>query len=181
MKFLIFIPLLFTSIYACFSQNTSFPDTVKSVKDLSFMEGDWKGEGWIIGQDRVKKRFVQSESIHPKVGKQVLQVEGLGYGIDSSGNITDRVIHDAFGIISYNTELKAVTMISFSGKNDRMETAMMSVGDKRLQWSFGNESSGSIIRFKEDFSKEGVWKEVGEFSRNGTDWYPFFEMILMKQ
>ena len=69
MKFLVLISLLFTSIYTCFSQSTSLLDTVKSVEDLSFMEGDWKGEGWIIGQDRVKKRFVQSENIHPKVGK----------------------------------------------------------------------------------------------------------------
>lgn len=38
-----------------------------------------------------------------------------------------------------------------------------------------------VIRFTEDFSKEGKWYEVGEMSMNNQDWYQFFEMNLTKE
>ena len=181
MKYIIATSFLFSFIYSGVSQNSMPLDTVKSVVEISFMEGNWKGEGWIVGRDRIKKHFAQTETIQFKVGQQVLMVEGLGYAKDNTGTITRRVIHDAFGIISYNEIQDAVTMISFSTQNGRMEVPMMRIGDKQLQWSFKNEQSGGLIRFTEDFSEVGKWKEVGEFSINGADWYPFFEMQLNKQ
>ena len=156
-------------------------DTVKSVADISFMEGHWKGEGWIMGRDRTKKHFSQTENIQYKAGQQVLMVEGLGYALDNTGVITSKIIHDAFGIISYNKAQDAVTMISFSKQNGRMEVPMVSLGNRQLQWSFKNEQSGSLIRFTMDFSAEGKWTEEGAFSMDGTNWFPFFEMQLDRQ
>ncbi|WNJ20085.1 hypothetical protein [Pontibacter sp. G13] len=151
-----------------------------SVKSFSFMIGTWQGEGWIMGRDRTRKTFQQTETIQPKANMRALQVEGLGYATDSTG-VTDRVIHDAFGIISYNPAREGFTMLAFSDQGGRMECDFKQIGDKKLQWSFMNPGNGGYVRFTEDFSTEGVWVELGEFSRDGAQWFPFFQMKLIRQ
>ena len=63
--------------------------------------------------------------------------------------------------------------------NGRMESSLMWIGDKKLQWSF-KDKNGTTIRFTEDYSVENTWKEIGEVTMNGDDWYQFFEMTLNK-
>ena len=47
------------------------------MKKVSFLVGQWKGEGWIdFGQGQ--RRFIESESVQSKLGGQVLLIEGLG-------------------------------------------------------------------------------------------------------
>lgn len=151
-----------------------------SLEHLHFLEGEWEGTGWILGQDRIRHSFHQSEVIQPKADYQALMVDGLGHAIDSTGTITDRVIHNAFGIISYNEDRDTITMITFSEMNGRMESDIVFLDERKLQWSFKAEN-GAIIRFTEDFSKEDSWNETGHISMNGEDWYPFFEMNLTRQ
>lgn len=155
-------------------------EKIKSVDQLIFMKGNWTGTGWIIGKDRLKKTFSQSEIIKSKADNLVLMVDGLGLEIDSLGKITDRVIHKAFGIISYNKDRESVTMISFSEMRGRMESDFELIDKKKIRWSF-KEANGATIRFTEDFTDDGKWKEVGEVSMNGKDWYQFFEMNLIRK
>ncbi|QCK16118.1 DUF1579 domain-containing protein [Mangrovivirga cuniculi] len=173
------IVLIIIGLNFTFSAYTQ--EKTESVDQLNFMVGKWDGNGWILGKDRIKKHFSQSEIIQSKVKGRALIVNGLGYEIDSTGAITDREIHEAFGIISYNNERKTVTMISFSSMKGRMESDMMILGEKKLQWSFKDEKSGATIRFTEDFSKENKWSEIGEVSMDGENWHQFFEMNLSKQ
>lgn len=151
----------------------------EKLEQLSFMIGDWEGEGWILGRDQAKHSFHQTELIQPKADGMALMVDGLGFEIDSTGTITDRVIHKAFGIISYNEDRDMITMITFSEMQGRMESDIIFLDDRKLRWSF-QAKNGSYIRFTEDYSTEGKWNEVGEVSMNGTDWFQFFEMNLSK-
>ncbi|MCG8577420.1 MAG: hypothetical protein MI810_21240 [Flavobacteriales bacterium] len=151
---------------------------LKSIEDLSFMEGNWSGTGWIMIA-RERKTFVQTESIEARPFENILVVEGLGYDDDSS-LIEKRIIHSAFGVISFNEEIGCLTMLSFSTTGGKMENEIVLTGDKKLEWSFKNEN-GMEIRFREDFSKEGYWLEVGEYSFDGgEEWVPFFEMTLKR-
>jgi hypothetical protein len=169
---LIFIVLIFPV-------NGNSQELTKSTEQLGFMIGAWKGNGWILGKDRTKKYFAQSEIIQKKGNGKALMVDGLGHEIDSSGTVTDRVIHNAFGVLSFNKERETVTMITFSEMNGRMESDILWLGDRKLQWSF-DAGNGSIVRFTEDFSDANQWKEIGEISMNGMDWYQFSEMSLNK-
>ncbi|MEO0727839.1 MAG: hypothetical protein AAFZ63_25060 [Bacteroidota bacterium] len=151
-----------------------------SIGQLNFMLGEWQGKGWILGRDKQKRFFFQSETIQSKVNNRALMIDGLGYRIDSVGTVTDEVIHEAFGVISYNTERAAITMLAFSKLRGRMEADFTILEGKKVHWSF-EEANGAVIRFTDDFSVPDQWKEVGEVSVNGKDWYPFFEMVLYRK
>ena len=149
-----------------------------SIEDLNFMIGMWKGEGWIQSQSG-RKEFTQTESIRPKVEGKLLVVDGLGYG-KGSPEEEARVIHNAYGVISFNEELQQLTMLSFATTGGKMENEMRITGEKTLEWSFKDERGGTI-RFSEDFSHEGIWQEKGEYSPDGgKSWYQFFQMELKR-
>lgn len=150
-----------------------------SIEDLNFMIGIWKGDGWIQSQSG-RKEFTQTESIRPKVEGKLLVVDGLGYG-KGSPEEEARIIHNAYGVISFNEELQQLTMLSFATTGGKMENEIRITGEKMLEWSFKDERGGSI-RFSEDFSEEGFWKEKGEYSPDGgKTWYQFFQMELKRE
>lgn len=143
------------------------------------MIGMWKGEGWIQGQEG-RKEFTQTESIQPKVEGKVLVIDGIGYGKGSPEDEA-RIVHNAFGVISFNEELQQLTMLSFATTGGKMENEMRITGEKTLEWSFKDERGGTI-RFSEDFTQEGFWKEKGEYSPDGgKTWYQFFQMELKRE
>jgi len=158
-----------------FAQETTIQDSLIKIDQLDFMKGTWKGEGWIY-INRQKKEFTQTETIRSKVDNTILVIDGLGHDKEDK----TKVIHNAYGVISYSVEKKGITMISFASTGGKMENQMHLVGDKKLEWSFKDERGGTI-RFQEDFSEDGVWIEKGEYSYNGEKWFPFFEMRLVKQ
>lgn len=176
--FICFILLVIGSV--SFSQTTLKTDSIYNVNQLNFMEGNWVGKGWIIGRDQEVKNFSQQENVTTKISGNVLLIEGIGHAIDSTG-VTEKVIHQAFGLITFNPNLKCVTMLSISPIGGRMETILKQKGDKIIQWSFDGPRKGSIIRFTEDFSVDGIWNEVGEISFDGINWKTFFEMTLRKE
>jgi len=176
-KNIFFLGLLI--IVSCSSKRVSnSPDLLSNINQLQFMQGTWKGEGWIV-IDREKKKFSQTETIRPRVENQILVIDGIGFSLDSNLK-TLKVIHDAFGIISVNKDTKAVTMLSYSTTGGKMENNLKFIGDKKLEWSFKDERGGTV-RFREDFSKEGVWIENGDYSFDGKNWFPFFQMTLKKE
>ena len=151
---------------------------LNSIEDVSFMKGTWKGEGWIF-KNREKKEFIQTETIAPKVDNSILVIDGIGFAKDSI-SVTTQVIHNAFGVISFNKEKNMMTMLSYSSTGGKMENEIKLLGDKKLQWSFKDERGGTI-RFILDFSEEGIWSENGDYSFDGSQWFPFFHMTLYKQ
>lgn len=178
---IIFFLIAFFVAINSYGQNNN-PDsagvTINSVSQISFMEGTWIGDGWIM-MGREKKEFVQTETITPKVNNTILVIEGLGLSKDTS--LTQRqVIHDAFGIISFDKDNGRMMMTSFATTGGKTETELMLIGEKRLQWQFKAENGGTV-RFTEDFTKDGEWIEVGEFSYSPDQWYKFFEMKLTRQ
>src|SRR5688572_25823844 len=65
----------------------------KKMSELSFLEGKWKGSGWMMGQDRVRSTFESEETIQFKLSGTLLEVEGIG---KSDG----KVVHHALAVIS---------------------------------------------------------------------------------
>lgn len=162
---------------ACPAQNIEGVDSLKSLEQLSFMRGTWKGSGWIM-KGKERKEFIQNEIINPRIDNTILVIDGIGFDKESS-NSEKKIIHNAFGIISYNENMNSMTMLSFSTTGKKMENEINLIGDKKLEWSF-KDDRGGIIRFKEDFSQENLWIEYGEYSSDGEKWFPFFQMTLEK-
>src|SRR5207248_1294846 len=54
------------------------PSPPDGMKKLDYLVGEWKGEGWIAFGGGERRTFTQSETIQPKLGGMLLQIEGLG-------------------------------------------------------------------------------------------------------
>ncbi len=178
-KTLIIALLLLAGSFKAISQE-SIPYFKQKMEALEFMQGEWTGEGWIMGKDRQRHNFLQKETIIGKVNGSTLVVDGRGLRLDSSNKPTEEVVHSAYGVIYFDPEKNNYTMLSFSEINGKLEATMILTGEQKLEWSFIDSKSGGTIRFTEDFSSPGQWKETGEITMNGKDWYKFMEMTLTK-
>ncbi|HSF54997.1 MAG TPA: hypothetical protein VLA71_14680 [Algoriphagus sp.] len=136
------------------------------VSRLSFLEGKWKGSGWMIAQDQKRYTFEQEENIQVKLGGTALLIEGLG---TSDG----KVIHNALAVI---TDAEGEGKFDFTSflQNGRKGTFKAELIGEKLHW-FPTEQVRYIIEIKEN----GQWFEIGEYNAGGN-WIKFFEMTLSK-
>jgi hypothetical protein len=137
------------------------------VSKLSFITGEWKGSGWMTGQDRSRHSFIQTETIRFKLDSTAILIEGFGMS-------DEKVIHNALAIITYNKENNNYTFDSYlsTGLSGKFKAELT---DGRLYW-YPRENIRYIIYLND----KGQWYETGEMNRGGT-WYQFFEMTLDKK
>ena len=72
----------------CFIMLLSFASTAQKKQDnrvqktemakISSLEGEWKGSGWIMRQDRKKHFFEQSEKVILILDRTAILIEGVG-------------------------------------------------------------------------------------------------------
>ena len=176
MKNLIFISLLIVG-YAGFAQNPfqPKPETLDAINKILFLTGEWKGSGWIqMGPQ--KNSFNQTENIKAKVNGTVIQIDGLG--IDDKN--PDKIVHQAFAIISYDLENKKFLMKAFRGDGGQIDAEAKLIDDHTFEWGFSSAMTGQV---KYTISVvNNKWTETGEMSRDsGKTWFKYFEMVLDKQ
>lgn len=172
MKNLISISLLILSItsfhFSAWSQ-VSYElnlDSQRKMIPLSFLEGKWKGSGWMMGEDRVRQNFEQEEIIEMKLSGTILQIEGIGR---SEG----KVVHHALAIIQPKKEDGKFEFTSF------LQSGMKGIFP--AQWEDGKLiwQPAPQVRYIIQLNDQGQWYEVGEYNAGNT-WYKFFEMTLDK-
>lgn len=146
---------------------------LKEMKKLDPMLGNWSGTGWISMGPGTPERFTVNESIEKKVDGLALVVNGLGK--DSTGTKT---VHNALGVISWDTEKNHYLFDTYLA-DGRSTRATATFENGKLVWGFPVEGQGHI-RYTLDFSVNAKWKESGEFSRDGVQWFKFMEMNLNK-
>jgi len=162
---------LFTTLLSLFTLTgvTAQTDTLaqSKISELSFIAGNWKGSGWMMGRDGEKHTFQQTEKVQFKLDNTVLFIEGVG---KSDGMI----IHNAMAIVSYTKADDNYTFQSYlqNGRKGEFKAEMV---DGKFYWY-----PGENIRYVISLNDEGRWYEVGEMNREGT-WFQFFEMTLDKE
>ncbi len=139
----------------------------KKLAQLSFLEGKWKGSGWMMGQDRVRLTFEQEENVQFKLSGTLMEVEGIG---KSEG----KVVHHALAVISIAEGEGKFDFTSFlqSGEKGTYPAELI---DGKLYWYPVKE-----VRYVIEINDQGQWFEIGEYNA-GTQWYKFIEMTLEKQ
>jgi hypothetical protein len=158
-----------------YSQQGLRPDslTLGAIQKINFMIGKWKGEGWIqMGKD--KHSFSQNETIYQKVNNAVLVIDGLG-----TDKETNKIIHQAFAVISYDLANKKYLMRAFRADGNYIDADAIVDENGSYIWSFTHPQAGKIkytIKLV-----DGKWFEKGEISRDGNNWMQFFEMTLNKE
>ena len=142
---------------------------------LAFMVGRWTGEAWMQrGAERV--HTTMTETVVPKLGGTVLQVDGLGV-VPGPDTAAPRVVHNALGIVSFDPATGTYTMRSYIGTGQSGDFTLTLV-EGGVSWS--REVPGGRIRNTAHIGK-GVWHEVGEFSRDGATWVRIMEMNLRQE
>ncbi len=138
----------------------------KKLAELSFLEGKWKGSGWMMGQDQRRSTFESEENVQFKLGGTVMEIEGIG---TSEG----KVVHHALAVISAAEGDGKFDFTSFlqSGEKGTYKAEMK---EGKFCWYPVEQ-----VRYVIGINDKGQWFEIGEYNA-GTQWYKFFEMTLDK-
>jgi hypothetical protein len=145
-----------------------------AIARLDFMVGRWKGDAWQQrGPERVQTQML--EVVERKLNGAVLVVEGRGTVAVPGG--PERVVHHAFGIVSYDPMSKTYSLRSHLNNGLSGDFALTLI-DGGVVWS--REVPGGRIRNTARYTAD-EWHEVGEFSRDGTTWMQVMEIRLKRE
>jgi hypothetical protein len=168
LKILLIILMVSGSQLSVLAQDSSDPSPLaqEEIQKLSFLIGNWKGSGWMIGPDQKQHSFDQEEIIQMKLAGTAILVQGVG-------TADGKVVHNAMAVIS---DAEGVGKYDFSSflQNGRKGTYKAELIDGKLFWYPADQ-----VRYIISINEKGQWFEIGEYKR-GDSWFKFFEMTLDK-
>jgi hypothetical protein len=139
---------------------------------LAWLIGEWEGQGESRSPQGQSFATVR-ESVESRLNGRVLVIEGIGREPSADG--TGRVVHHAFGVLTYDPERR---QYSFRALRDGgVIDAETSLADGVFTWGF--EIPGGRIRFHIR-QVNGEWHETGEYSADRTTWRKMLEMKLRR-
>ncbi len=145
---------------------------LEAMAELAPMVGHWQGSGWTRRGPGEPQHTLSLETVEFRLGGRILVVEGLHHAEDEPS----RVVHHAFGVISYDSESGGYRFQTHLATGRSSDYEMRREGEDIL-W-FMDTPRGQIrytIRLQ-----DGGWHETGEFSADGETWQEFFGMDLQR-
>ena len=139
---------------------------------LNFLVGEWRGEGWTVGQAG-RQTFTQGERVLRLADGHVIVVEGLGK------NATGVTVHQAFAVISYDAATAKFKMRTFRAADGTWRDNELTVSERGFVWGFPTPQGQ--VRFTMNLTDAGQWHEIGEFSMDGATWRQFLDFTLTRQ
>jgi hypothetical protein len=151
---------------------------LEEMKKFEFLVGDWEGTGWMGFDPEQREDSRVTERAGYKLGGAVLVIEGIGRA-GEPGTDSERVVHNALGIVSFDRDRGDYTMRAYRADGQYVD-AWIKPDDDGLTWGFDIPGVGSM-RYTMTINAQGQWHEIGEVSRDeGATWNQFFEMTLDK-
>jgi hypothetical protein len=173
MKNLLFLLLLYISIHQVFAQRDDVSARCRQeMKKLAYMAGDWKGEANIRNQSGVIK-VLQTEHIEFKLDSLVLSIEGIG-------REGDKISFHALAYVHYDVASQAFQFKSYVKEGYSTNAYFKIIGENKFEWGFDIPSGGKSRYTITLNPANKTWYEVGEYSRDGQQWFNFIEMNLTK-
>ena len=172
--------LLLLIITAGVTQSLSAQDqevpAKEKMKAFAAWVGRWQGEGSVRMGPGEPKHSRVDERIESKLDGTLLLVEGIGRSIDDATH-EEKVTHQALGIVSFDQATGEYKLYSFL-KDGRSIVAWLNViDDNKFLWGF--DTPRGKTRYHITLNRDQkTWNEKGEFSADGDQWVPFFEMNL---
>lgn len=172
MKNLLLLIILYSTSHA-FAQR---PDVSARCKEemskLSYFVGDWKGEASIRNQSGVTT-ITQTEHIEWKLDGLVLSIEGIGHE-------QDKVTFHAMALVNFDVIDQQFKLKSFVKEGFSTNAYFKLLEANKYEWGFDIPTGGkSRYTIALDLEKK-TWHEIGEYSRDGSQWFQFIEMNLTK-
>ena len=159
---------------AGFAQMDFSKQSQEKLAVLDLMVGTWEGTGYMMTPSGKETSNVK-ESIQYKLDNTILYIEGRGTKTMEDGS--SEIVHDAVGIISYNSFTKAYEMNSFISKGLSTKANVEIKDGNNIIWWY--KAGPATIRYSMNFEND-TWTEKGERSMDGENWQQFFEMQLKK-
>jgi hypothetical protein len=148
---------------------------LQHMDELSFLVGEWQGEGWMaMGPEQVG-RFRGRETVTPRLDGLVLDIEGVHESLDPERE--GEIVHHALARVSWDPEAQDYrfrTHLS-SGRSGDFRGRVV---DGAFVWEM--EMPGRSVRYTIRLDDSGRWFEIGETSSDGSEWRKFFEMTLTR-
>ena len=139
---------------------------------LAWLVGEWEGRGTM--QSRTGPQVaVTHEKVEGRLGGRILVFEGVGREPADTGQ--GRIVHHAFGILSYDPERRKYLFRAF--RDGGVIDADASLADGVFVWEIAVPGGRARYRIRRDGN---AWHEAGEFSTDGATWRPFFDMRLTR-
>ena len=145
---------------------------LEAMARLGALVGRWQGSGWMRRGPGEPHYTSSLETVEARLGGRVLLVEGVHHARDDPS----RVVHHAFGVISYDPASGHYRLRTHLADGRGGDHEMRLEGDDIL-W-FLDTPRGKIrytIRIR-----DGEWHEIGEHSADGESWQEFFGMDLKR-
>ena len=139
---------------------------------LSFLVGEWEGGGMMAMGPGPRLPFTQTERIQFKHDGTLLLIEGQGKAPQ-----TGAVVHDALAVMTFDTASQKYRFRSFAAVGRFVDTEAAVEGNKMIWWM---NAGPQKIRYTITVDN-GVWREIGERSADGTTWTAFFEMTVKRK
>ncbi len=170
---LLALSLMFFSLTS-FAQRPDFSAKCKEeMAKLSYLVGDWQGEA-LINERGSQRKIAQTEHI-------VWEMDGLVLSIKGTGREGDAVTFQAFAIVNFDPTDQQFKFKSYVKEGFSTNAYFKIIQANQFEWSFDIPGGGkSKYTITLDPSKK-TWHEVGEYSRDGNQWFSFIEMNLVKQ
>ncbi len=140
-----------------------------AMASLAFLNGVWRGPGWIILPAGDKVSFTQTERIGPFLGGSVKVIDGRGYNSDG------KLIFNAFAVLSYDSGKQNYSMRSYA--EGRVGDFNFTPSAHGYTWEI--PAGPMTIRYSADV-KDGVLHEVGERVLPGKQPIQFFQMDVRR-
>lgn len=134
---------------------------------LAFMDGTWRGDGWMLQATGERQTFTQTERVGPMLDGAIRVVEGRGY--DAEGE----TVFNAFGVLSFDPADERYSMQSWA--DGRAGSFTVEPRADGFSWSI--PAGPATIRYTATVA-DGTWREVGERVMPGQPPFQFFEMTL---
>ncbi|MFZ5972641.1 MAG: hypothetical protein ACOYXA_13725 [Bacteroidota bacterium] len=167
------ISLMLISL-ASFAQRPDFSAKCKEeMTKLSYLVGDWQGEA-IVNERGTQRKISQTEHI-------VWEMDGLVLSIKGTGREGDAVSFQAFAIVNFDPADQQFKLKSYVKEGFSTNAYFKIMEANKFEWGFDIPAGGkSKYTITLDPEKK-TWYEVGEYSRDGSQWFPFIQMNLVKQ
>lgn len=147
---------------------------------LSFLVGDWAGDGWIEMGEGMPQTFKMKLSVKYRAGGGMLTIEGLGTE-GFPGRPERFIIHQVFLVVGFDWKEKIYRLRSFLFLEGLVD-AIPTVGQNVFSWGYQEGFMRRHVRYTIRLDEKKRWFEIGELSSdNGKSWRKFFEMTLSRE
>lgn len=151
------------------------PVTPTAMRELDWLVGEWRGTGrMMVGRNEFRNASI-TERATRHAGGHAMTLEGLGKALIARDSVT---VHNAFALIWHDAEAGRFRIRTFRATGHTVD-ADIEVTDGRIVWGFDDPRAGRV-RFTVSRTDDGRWHEIGETSRDGTNWMQFMEMTLSR-